>query len=145
MKLVDANVLIYAVNASGSTTQHDEARAWLDRALVATEPVGFSWIVMLAFVRLVTKVGLFPNPMPIDEALNRLRAWLEQPAALIVEPTSRHLEVLAGLLRQVGVGGNLVGDAHLAALAAEHDAMIVTFDPDFTRFAGVVSRRPTDT
>ena len=49
---------------------------------------------------------------------------------------------MAGLLDGIGVGGDLVNDAHLAALAVEHAAAIVTYDNDFTRFAGVRTLRP---
>jgi predicted nucleic acid-binding protein len=38
--------------------------------------------------------------------------------------------------------GNLVGDAHLAALALEHGATVASFDRDFARFEGVKLRRP---
>ncbi|NMD45782.1 MAG: type II toxin-antitoxin system VapC family toxin, partial [Propionibacterium sp.] len=37
---------------------------------------------------------------------------------------------------------NLVNDAHLAALALEHRAEIVSYDNDFARFEGVRWRRP---
>ena len=53
--------------------------------------------------------------------------------ATIVEATPRHLDVLAGILTETGTGGNLVSDAHLASLATEYDATIVTFDADFGR------------
>ena len=135
MKLVDANVLLYAVNEADP--KHGRSRAWLDGALSGRETVGFAWIAVLAFVRLSTRVGLFPRPLPVDEAMSRVRAWLAQPAAIVVEPTPRHLDVLAGLLADVGTGANLVSDAHLAVLALEHDATVVTFDPDFARFVGV--------
>jgi toxin-antitoxin system PIN domain toxin len=140
VKLVDANVLIYAVN--DADPRHHDARAWLDGALVDSEPIGFAWIAVLAFLRLTTRLGLFPNPLPPAAAIERVRAWLVQPAALVVEATPRHFDVLAGLLVQIGTGGNLVADAHLAALAVEHDATIVTFDIDFNRFAGVASAPP---
>ena len=56
---------------------------------------------------------------------------------MIVQATPRHLDVLAGLLMGVGSAANLTSDAHLAALAIEHDATVVTFDSDFARFQGV--------
>lgn len=140
MKLVDANVLIYAINQSDP--RHDEARDWLDGALSESETVGFSWGVLLAFIRLVTKAALFPHPMTTDEAVSAVRRWLDQPSAVTVEPSSRHLDVLSGLLAQYGSGGNLVSDAHLAALAVEHDATIVSYDQDFSRFTGVRVEAP---
>lgn len=140
MKLVDANVLLYAVNES--TPKHKQSRAWLDGALNGTEPVAFAWIALLAFLRLSTKPGLFPKPLPVDEALDRVEAWTTRPPSVVVEPTSRHLAVLAGILDQTGTGGNLVSDAHLAALAVEHGATIVTYDSDFARFPGVRFEAP---
>ena len=135
MRLVDVNVLIYAVNESDP--RHGAARAWLDEALNGSEPVGFAWVVILAFLRLVTKVGLFPEPLPVRDAVAVIRAWLEQPPSIVIEPTSRHLDVLSGLLMTVGTGGNLTTDAHLAAIGVEHDSEIVTYDSDFGRFDGV--------
>ena len=140
MNVVDANVLLYAVNTTAS--RHRVSRAWLDDALNGGSTVGFSWVALLAFLRLSTKVGLFPAPLPVDGALERARAWLAQPTAVMLEPTTRHLEVLADLLAGVGTGGNLTSDAHLAALAVEHRAEIVTFDRDFDRFRGVRWREP---
>lgn len=140
MKLVDANVLIYAINESDP--RHDEARTWLDTSLSESETVGFSWITLLAFIRLVTRVGLFPCPLSTPEALAVVGAWLDQPSSVVVEPTTRHFDVLSGLLAQLGTAGNLVSDAHLAALAIEHHAIVVSYDRDFARFAGVRVETP---
>ena len=135
MKLVDANVLLYAANESDP--RHEVARSWLDSALSGSEPVGFAWIVLLAYLRLSTKVGIFPEPISVDEAITDLRMWTSPAIAVRIDPSPRHLDLLAGLLAETGSGGNLVNDAHLAALALEHDATVVTFDNDFSRFAGV--------
>ncbi|MDQ3152255.1 MAG: type II toxin-antitoxin system VapC family toxin [Actinomycetota bacterium] len=135
MKVVDANVLLYAVNESAE--HHDEARDWLDGALSGRATVGFSWVSLLAFLRLSTKIGLFPTPLPVDGALDRVRAWLVQPTSVLLVPTPRHLEVLTGILGPLGAGGNLTSDAHLAALALEHRGDVVTYDSDFGRFPGV--------
>jgi predicted nucleic acid-binding protein len=40
--------------------------------------------------------------------------------------------------------GDLVDDAHLAALALRLDAGVATFDADFARFSAVTSSRPGD-
>lgn len=135
MNVVDANVLLYAVNESAQ--HHVESREWLDGTLNRRATVGFSWVALLAFVRLSTRAGLFPAPLPIETALHVVRLWLAQPSAVVLEAGPRHLEILAGLLAPLGGGGNLTNDAHLAALAVEHRGRIISYDGDFARFGGV--------
>lgn len=141
MKIVDANVLLYAVNTAAE--HHEAALNWLDRALSGAEAVGFGWVPLLAFVRLSTKEGLFPSPLQPEDAMSRVADWIAASSAVVVNPTPRHADVLAGMLARVGAGGNLVNDAHLAALAVEHRAGIVSYDSDFGRF-GVRWDRPDE-
>lgn len=141
MKVVDANVLLYAVNEDAP--HHRVARDWLDRALSGGEAVGLAWVSLLAFLRLSTRSGLFPRPLTVEEATGVVDLWLRQPAAIVVHPTARHLGVLSGLLGRHGMAANLVNDAHLAALAAEHGADVVSFDRDFDRFDGLRWHAPT--
>lgn len=140
MKVVDANVLLYAVNEDAPP--HQRARTWLDDALSGSEPIGFAWVVVLAFVRLSTRAGLFPRPLAFDVAADIIAEWLAQPAAVVIHPTSRHLSLLRGFLSTVGTAANLVNDTHLATLALEHDAEVTSFDTDFARFTGVRWRSP---
>jgi toxin-antitoxin system PIN domain toxin len=140
MKIVDANVLLYAVNSASE--HHGPSRRWLDAALSGADTVGLAWVPLLAFVRLTTKEGLFPSPLRPSEALGQVAAWLGAPGAVLISPTPRHVDVLAGLLGTVGAGGNLVNDGHLAALAIEHRGTIVSYDNDFGRFGGVTWKTP---
>lgn len=138
--MVDANVLLYAVNRSAR--EHRAARRWLAEALAGGEAVAFPWTVILAFIRLATHPAVFPRPLMAEQATQACERWLAAAPALVVEPTGRHLALLAGLLAHTGTAGNVVGDAHLAALALEHGATVVSFDRDFARFEGLRSRRP---
>lgn len=140
MQIVDANVLLHAVNERAR--EHVAARDWLQAALDGGEPVAFAWSVTLAFLRLSTHPAVFPRPLPPSLAADVVEGWLAAPAALTLEPTRRHLPLLRGLLQRAGTAGNLVGDAHLAALALEHGATVVSFDRDFARFEGVALQRP---
>ena len=135
MKLVDANVLLYAINERSA--QHETARRWLDAALRGDEAVGFAWLVVLAFVRLSTHAAVFPRPLTAAQSIAIVDGWLDQPSSVLVEPTAGHLAILGRLLVGSGTAANLVNDAHLAALALEHSAEIVSFDADFSRFDGV--------
>lgn len=135
MKIPDVNVLLYALNTS--SPHHDRARTWLEDALSGAEPVGFSWSVLLAFLRLSTRGQIFENPLPPNEAFDIVESWLAQPSAVVLEPTDRHLSILRGLLEPLGTAGNLTTDAHLAALALEYGAEICSADTDFVRFPGL--------
>jgi toxin-antitoxin system PIN domain toxin len=135
VKLPDANVLLHALDER--SPRHAPARAWLEATLSGTETVGLAWVVLLAVVRLATRPVIFERPLSSDEALDVLDGWLARPNVTIVEPTRRHAAVLRELLAPVGAAGNLVSDAHLAALAIEHGAELCSSDADFSRFSGL--------
>lgn len=135
MKLVDANVLLYAVNEDAD--RHEPSRRWLDGALSGQDTVAFAWVALLAFVRLSTKRGLFPAPLAFAQAMDRVDAWLSAAPAVVLQPTADHARIVRELLGQAGVAGNLVDDAHLAALALAHRCTVVSFDHDFSRFEGL--------
>jgi toxin-antitoxin system PIN domain toxin len=138
--LIDANVLIYAVNVDAPL--HRKAKSWVEATLSGTETVGFSWIVLLAFLRLTTRSGIFEKALPVQTACDLVDAWLAQPAVVIVEPTTQHLYILRDLLLPLGTGGNLTSDAHLAALAIQHGAELCSSDSDFARFPRLRWRNP---
>jgi uncharacterized protein len=138
--LVDANVLVYAVNEDAA--HHDAARSWLDEALNGADSVGFTWIALLAFLRIATSVRIFPSPLDVDTATGIVDGWLEQPSAVMVEPGAEHRHLLARLLRSTGTAANLVNDCHLAAVALERGAAVATFDADFGRFPDLRVIRP---
>lgn len=135
MKVVDANVLLYAVNSDAR--HHEASRRWLDGVLSGEATVGFSWLALLAFTRLATKVGLFPSPLSVEAAFDRIDAWLAAPPAVLLHPTKDHAGIVRRLLEPTGSGANLVNDAHLAALAIEHKGVVMSYDNDFERFEGV--------
>jgi toxin-antitoxin system PIN domain toxin len=141
VKIVDANVLLYAVNTD--SVHHDASRTWLNAALSGPESIGFAWSVVLAFLRISTRAPVFPQPLSADQAVLTAQDWLAQPPAVVVEPTTRHLALLGGLLATSGTGGNLVSDAHLATLALEHNAEIITYDTDVARFEALRWNSPT--
>ena len=135
MKVPDVNLLLYALDEG--SPKHARARPWLEELLSASEPVGFAWPVLLAFLRLSTRAQLFANPLDPAEAFDVVAGWLAQPCALIVHPTERHLGIMRGLVEPLGTAGNLTTDAHLAALAIEHGGEVCSADTDFARFPGL--------
>lgn len=132
MILVDVNLLLYATNVSAS--QHGAAREWLDHQLVETPRVGLPWATLLGFLRLATSARVIARPLTMAAAWQQVSQWLACEPAWIPLPTERHADVLGKLLAEPSVYGNLVPDAHLAALAIEHGLTLCSTDGDFARF-----------
>lgn len=132
MILVDVNILVYASIAG--FRQHEAAREWLDRRLNGTARVGLPWTAVLAYLRLATNARMFAPPVAMAAAWQRASAWLAAEPVWMPQPTERHAEVLGALLAQPGMHGNLVPDAHLAALAIERGLTLCSTDGDFARF-----------
>jgi toxin-antitoxin system PIN domain toxin len=140
MIIVDVNLLLYAVNRDAPL--HGRAKAWWERVLGEDEEIGLAWNVILAFLRLTTRPGLFRNPIHPERAFKVVSSWLTQPAVAIVHPGPRHLELLRKLILPLGTAGNLTSDAHLAAMAIEHGALLCSCDADFARFPGLEWKDP---
>lgn len=140
MILLDANLLLYAVNRD--LPQHEAARDWLVNVLSGSEAVGFPWVVILAFLRISTSPRVFESPISVKESSSYVDEWLSLAVTRAVSPGNRHWSVLQNLLAASGTGGNLTTDAHIAALALEHGAVVYSTDNDFKRFAGVKHVNP---
>ncbi len=138
MILPDVNVLLHAVNSGAA--QHAVAREAL-RSAYGRGPVAMTWPALLGFLRLTTRAGILPRPLDIGTALDIVQRWLDHPATVLALPTAQHAALLSRLLIGAGQGGPLVSDAHLAALAIEHRATLLSFDRDFERFAGLKLQR----
>ena len=140
MKLLDLNLLIYAVNED--TANHNAAKSWLETQFNGTESIGIPWIVILGFLRIMTNGKIFPNPLTEEAALNLIDAWLQHPLIQIPEPGVNHWSLVKELILETGTAGNLTSDIHLAAIAIEHGAKLYTLDADFSRFRGLRWEKP---
>ncbi len=140
MKLVDVNILLYAVNADSPF--HATIRPWLENALEDDERIGLAWMTLVGFLRVSTHFRAFPRPLTVEAAMANVDEWLSHPNVRLVNESNEHWRVLQELLRQTGTAGNLATDAHLAALAISHGAELVSCDADFARFPKLRWRNP---
>ncbi len=140
MKLVDINVLLYAVNRR--SPHHDRIRKWWEEALVADEPVGLAWIVLTGFLRLATRPGVLERPLSVEEAIAIVDDWFRQPNVRLVVEDTEHWTRFRELLQQTGTAGNLTNDAHLASIALATGATLVSGDTDFARFQQLRWKNP---
>ena len=102
-------------------------------------------LVWASFLRLATNRRIFAVPTPRPEAFAFVEAVRAQPLHLALAPGPRHLLVLRRLCDEADALGDLIPDAVIAAVAAEHGCEVVTLDRDFARFPSVPHRRPADT
>ncbi|PAT42837.1 TA system VapC family ribonuclease toxin [Vandammella animalimorsus] len=135
MLLPDTNVLLNAVHAD--SPQHAQAKQALEAAMLDTRGMALAWVVLIGFVRLSTKRGILPAPLDVADALGVVDEWLAHPRTRVLEPGPLHAGIFGRLLLSAGTAGNLTNDAHIAALAIEHQAEVLTFDKDFARFSGL--------
>ena len=139
MIVPDLNLLIYAHNDEAS--QHVAARRWWEGLLSGQERVGLPWVVITGFVRLMTHPQSVARTISPDAAMDYVQHWLEFPHVAPLNPGSEHLVHFRHCLATVGVGGNLVTDCHIAAIAMEHQAEVHSNDGDFARFPGLLWRK----
>lgn len=133
MKLLDLNILLYAVNADSA--YHQAAKHWLESVMADDETVALPWVVLLGFLRIATNHRIMPRPLTAAEAMDVVDGWLAQPVARLLAPGDEHWHILKSLLAESGTAGNLTTDAHLAALAIENGATLYSSDTDFQRFS----------
>jgi toxin-antitoxin system PIN domain toxin len=138
--LVDANLLLYAVDRGSSF--HQAARGWLTEQLTGARRVGLPWQSLAAFLRIATHPRAFDRPLDPADAWARVTDWLNAAPAWIPEPGERHAVILGALIVRHDVRGNLVPDAQLAALAFEHGLTVYSADTDFARFTDVGWENP---
>jgi uncharacterized protein len=138
--LVDANLLLYAHDQT--SPDHDKARVWWDQQLSGTLPVCLCWSVINTFLRISTNRRIFSQPLELTHAVDYVQAWLGQKCVRIVAPTEQHWSTYRRLLLESQSRGNLVMDAHLAAIAIDHGCVMCSADHDFSRFKGLKWKNP---
>ena len=140
MIIPDLNLLVYAYNDGAHL--HNSARRWWEGLVNGSERVGIPWVVVTGFVRLLTHGSVREAPATTTQAIDYVREWFRFPHVMPINPGVGHLDHFQRNLKAAGVGGNLVTDAHIAALAMEYQAEVHSNDTDFSRFPGLRWRNP---
>lgn len=138
--LVDANLLLYAVDRSSPF--HTRAAGWLTEQLNGPRRVGLPWQSLVAFVRISTHPRASATPLDPQDAVRYVEDWLAPDIAWVPSPGPRHAALLAELIGRYQLRGNLISDAHLAALAIEYGLTLCSADTDFARFPELTWSNP---
>lgn len=132
MKLLDANILLYAYDRG--SPHHTACRAWFEAALNAEETVALPWQTILAFVRIATNPKAIQRPLTGSVACAIAESWLLRPNVTALAPGERFWEIFRGQVIEAQINGPLATDTALAALALENGAVLCSTDRDFRRF-----------
>jgi toxin-antitoxin system PIN domain toxin len=133
--VVDVNLLLYA--EVDAYPMHAPARQWWEDLLNGDRAVGLASVVVFGFLRISTNRKVFDSPLPIADAIDRVRRWFEQPSVTYLPTEARHLEIAFSLLEGLGTAGNITTDVQIAAHALEHRGEVHSNDSDFGRFEGL--------
>ena len=140
MIIPDVNLLLYAYDRGAP--HHITSRRWWEDLINGSDRVGVPWVVSTGFLRVITNPSVLARPASPPEAVDYVREWFQYPHVTPLDPGPDHMVHLRRNLLAAGVGGNLVADAHIAAIAIEYQAEVHSNDTDFSRFPGLLWRNP---
>jgi toxin-antitoxin system PIN domain toxin len=133
LRAVDTNVLVFSEITS--SPHHRVARSLMTELAEGAVPWAIPWPCLCEFLRVVTHPRVFSPPMPMAIALHDLNEIFKSPSLILLSETERHFDVLQTMITRSGAAGNLIHDAHVAALCVEHGVReLITGDRDFARF-----------
>lgn len=137
----DVNVLLYASNTSADV--HASARRFLERVAGGGDLFCLGWVTVMSYLRMSTHPRIFSAPLTPDAAFGNIQSLAQLPHVRLLAEEDGFLDVYRDVTGAFPVRGNLVPDAHLAALLKQHGIRILyTRDPDFRKFSFLDVRNP---
>ncbi len=138
---IDVNILLYA--SDESSPLNDKAQAFLRQCATGPEVFCLAWLTAMSYVRMATHPSIFQRPLTPAQAVGNIEALLALPHCRAIGEEADHLRVYQEITRAVPSRGNLVADAHLAAVLQQHGVVVIyTHDRDFRKFAFLDVRDP---
>jgi uncharacterized protein len=138
---IDVNVLLYASD-SGSPL-HARATQFIERCVGKREVFCLAWLTVMSYLRMATHPTIFARPLTHDEAARNIEALMATAHCRIIREEDGFWDEYRELAREIPTRGNLVPDAHLAAVLRQHGIVtLYTRDRDFKKFAFLDARDP---
>ncbi len=140
MKIVDVNVLIYAYNTQADL--HKEAKSFWEDLVNSGSVVGVPWIVLQAFVRLMTGRQVLTSPFTAKEIVDVVDSWFDNTNVRLLPHTLDTYRVFSKLVAKYKLTGSVTTDCTIAATAIENQGVLYSNDTDFLRFREVKLENP---
>jgi toxin-antitoxin system PIN domain toxin len=138
---VDVNLLLYA--SDSTSPLQPQAVAFLERCVRNREVFCLAWPTLVAYLRIATHPSVFTRPLSHDDAARNLEVLLRAPHVRVLSEEEGFWEIYRDVTGEVPTRGNLVPDAHLAALLRQHGVSTLwTADRDFLKFSFLEVRNP---
>ena len=138
---IDVNILLYA--SDDTSPLHEKAAGFLSQCAHGREVFCLAWLTAMSYLRMATHPSIFERPLTPAQALGNIGALLSLPHCRAIGEEASHLQVYQEITREVPARGNLVPDAHLAAVLSQHGVVtLYTHDRDFRKFSFLDVRDP---
>ena len=138
---LDANVLLFA--SDRTSNRHAVASDFLDSCASSPEVLCLTWPTIMAYLRIATHPSIFAAPLTPDDALGNVHALLELPQTRVVSERDGFMEAYLHVTSSTTVRGNLVPDAHVAAILFQNGVRTVySNDRDLRKFEVLDVRDP---
>lgn len=140
---VDVNIFLYA--SDQSSPLHARAAAFIDQCASRREVFCLAWVTLMSYLRMATHPSIFAKPLPHDVAAQNVETLLSLPHVRLIGEEDNFWSVYRSLTSEVPTRGNLVPDAHLAAVLRQNGVSILfTHDRDFRKFPSLDVRDPLE-
>jgi toxin-antitoxin system PIN domain toxin len=138
---LDVNVLLYA--SDRSSARHEAASSFLESCAAGPDLLCLAWPTLMSYLRIATHPRIFSAPLAPDEAFGNISALLALPHVRAVAELDGFADAYQHVTGDLVVRGNLVADAHLAAVLFQHGVRtLYSTDRDFRKFASLDVRDP---
>jgi len=138
---LDVNILLYA--SDRSSDRHVDARRLVEASAAGPEILCLTWPTLMSYLRIATHPRIFSAPLSPDEALGNVSALLGLPHVRAVSELEGFLDAYKHVTGETSVRGNLVPDAHVAAILFQHGVRtLYSNDRDFRKFPSIDVRNP---
>jgi uncharacterized protein len=138
---LDVNVLLYA--SDRSSERHDAAREFLESCAARPDVLCLTWPTLMAYVRIATHPNIFTAPLTPEEALANVNALLALPQTRVLSERDGFMDAYLHVSARTIVRGNLVPDAHVAAILFQNGVRtLYSNDRDFRKFESIDVRNP---
>lgn len=138
---IDVNVLLYASDTSSPLNA--SAVQFVSDCARGGEVYCLAWTTLMGYLRMATHPAIFAKPLSQEEAQQNVDMLLASPHAQVLAEEDGFWPVYREVCAGLPVRGNLVPDAHLAALLRQHGVKtIYTHDRDFRKFDFLDVRDP---